>query len=397
VIIHLDADAFFASVEQAADPRLRGRAIAVGGTRRGIIASASYEARKCGVYTPMPTTRARQVCPGLIVVPGNFDLYERFSRFMFSYAHDFTPLVETTSIDEGYIDLHGQRKHEPLAVAQAIRRAIRENLKITVSEGVASNKLVAQIAAKLKKPDSLIEVAPGSERAFLAPLANAWLPGIGPAAAGRLNAYGLNTIEQIAAAPLETLSYLVGGCARRLKAHAHGVDDRPVTPDHGDAKGYGSQDTFGEDSTDESFLLAKLRSIADRLAAKVRGDGKSYRTITLRLRYRDMQDVSRSISLPEPSDLEQDIYPLLPRLLRHAWERGTGIRMVGLRLTGIYDGIFHTDLPLDGPRRKRANEQRLAPVIDALRANHSIMHGHDLLLERRQSSSATARQRRPPS
>jgi DNA polymerase-4 len=228
VIIHLDADAFFASVEQAADPRLRGRPIAVGGTRRGIIASASYEARKFGLYTPMPTVRARQLCPGLIVVRGNYELYERFSRFIFSYANDFTPSVEITSIDEGYIDLHGQQKHDPLAVAKSIRCAIRENLKITVSAGIGSNKLIAQIASKLRKPDALIEVAPGSERAFLAPLPNVWLPGVGPAVAARLNPYGLGTIGQVASAPMETLAYLVGSGAHRLKAHAVGFDDRRV-------------------------------------------------------------------------------------------------------------------------------------------------------------------------
>src|SRR3954470_20036029 len=133
MIVHLDADAFFASVEQAADPRLRGKAIAVGGEKRGIIASASYEARKFGVYTPMPTVRARKLCPKLIVLPGDFEKYERFSRWMFSYAYDFTPDVEVSSIDEGYFDLSGAAK-PALAVARTVRDAIRQALKITVSE-----------------------------------------------------------------------------------------------------------------------------------------------------------------------------------------------------------------------------------------------------------------------
>src|SRR5471032_2852085 len=145
MIVHLDADAFFASVEQAADPKLRGKAIAVGGERRGIIASASYEARKLGIYTPMPTARARKLCPRLIIVPGDFEKYEQFSRFMFSYAYDFTPHVEIGSIDEGYFDLGRQRQHTPRAVAETIRRAIRQSLKITVSEGIAASKLVSQI------------------------------------------------------------------------------------------------------------------------------------------------------------------------------------------------------------------------------------------------------------
>src|SRR5438552_1562566 len=155
VIIHLDADAFFASVEQAADPRLRGKAVAVGGEKRGIIASASYEARKFGVYTPMPTTRARKLCPKLIVLPGDYARYEQFSNWMFSYAYDFTPDVEQTSIDEGYFDLSGVRK-PAVDVALKIRNAIGQKLKITVSEGIATNKLISAVASKLTQPAALI-------------------------------------------------------------------------------------------------------------------------------------------------------------------------------------------------------------------------------------------------
>src|SRR4030095_13922791 len=148
-IVHLDADAFFAAVEQAADPKLRGKAVAVGGERRGLIASASYEARKFGVYTPMPTVRARKLCPKLIVLPGNFERYEQFSKWMFGYCYDFTPDVEQTSIDEGYFDLTANRKKSPVEIALTIREAIGQSLKITVSEGIASNKLVSAVASKL--------------------------------------------------------------------------------------------------------------------------------------------------------------------------------------------------------------------------------------------------------
>src|ERR1041385_9452238 len=157
-IIHLDADAFFASVEQATDPRLRGKSIAVGGQKRGIIASASYEARKFGIYTPMPTVRARRLCPKLIMVPGDFEKYELFSRLMFSYVYDFTPDVEIGSIDEGYFDLSGVRK-PAASVAETVRCAIRQALKLSVSEGVAANKLVSQIASKRNKP-AAFEVVP---------------------------------------------------------------------------------------------------------------------------------------------------------------------------------------------------------------------------------------------
>src|SRR6478736_1213670 len=150
-IVHLDADAFFASVEQSSDTRLRGKPIAVGGEKRGIIASASYEARQMGIYTPMPTAMARRLCPKLILLPGDFEKYELFSRLMFSYAYDFTPDVEIGSIDEGYFDLTGTRKRAT-DIAETIRNAIRQSLKLTGSEGVAANKLVSQIASKLNKP-----------------------------------------------------------------------------------------------------------------------------------------------------------------------------------------------------------------------------------------------------
>src|SRR5437016_6457509 len=173
-ILHLDADAFFASVEQSTDARLRGKPIAVGGEKRGIIASASYEARQFGIYTPMPTVMARRLCPRLIILPGDFDKYELFSRLMFSYAYDFTPDVEVGSIDEGYFDLSGAPK-PALSIAETIRHAIRQSLKLSVSEGIASNKLISQIASKLKKPAAFQFVPPGNEAQFLSPLANQWL------------------------------------------------------------------------------------------------------------------------------------------------------------------------------------------------------------------------------
>ncbi len=397
MIVHLDADAFFASVEQAADPKLRGKPVAVGGERRGIIASASYEARKLGIYTPMPTARARKLCPRLIVLPGDFEKYEQFSRFMFSYAYDFTPEVEVASIDEGYFDLRGHHRHSPREVAEIIRRAIRQSLKITVSEGIGSNKLISQVASKLRKPACFLEVPDGGERSFLAPLPNKWLPGVGPKLAATLNAGGLVLIEQIAATPADTLSLLVGNYAPQLRAFASGVDVRPVVPEPPEAKSYGGQETFSEDVTDDAFLLAKLRSIADRLSAKVREDRKSFRTVALKLRYNDMQDVLRSVSLDEPTDLEQDIYPLLPGLLRKAWERRVSIRMVSLRLSGIYGGIFRSELALDEQSRKRENEQRLAGILDGLRECHSIMRGHDLWLQQQEGKPRAdiARSRKP--
>ena len=252
-IVHLDADAFFASVEQASDPRLRGKPIAVGGEKRGIIASASYEARKFGIYTPMPTVQARRLCPRLILLPGDFDKYELFSRLMFSYAYDFTPDVEIGSIDEGYFDLTGARK-PALSIAETVRHAIRQALRLSVSEGIGSNKLISQVASKLKKPAAFQFVPAGHEAQFLSPLANKWLPGIGPKTANQLNAAGLARIGQIAQTPADLLGLLVGSLAPQLRNFARGIDERPVVPARAPAKSYSEQETFAADTTDEEFL-----------------------------------------------------------------------------------------------------------------------------------------------
>ncbi len=387
MILHFDADAFFASVEQAADPRLRGRPIAVGGERRGIIASASYEARKMGIYTPMPTARAKKLCPGLIVLPCDFDKYERFSHLMFSYAYDFTPVVEHASIDECYLDLQGARQTRAGEAAAKMQKAIAQSLKLSVSVGVGANKLVSQIASKLRKPHCFIEVSPGYEQGFLWPLENKWLPSVGPQLAAKLNTAGLRRVEHIAHTPVDELSLLVGSGASALRNYALGQDPRPVISEAPAAKSYGEQETFDQDTTDTAFITARLRAMADRLMCRVREDGKSIRTVTLRLRYNDMDEVGRSASLDEPTDLEHDVYPLLTSLLNRAWERRVSIRLIGLRFTKIYEAGFSAVLPLEVSDVKRERLHTLALVIDDLRTSQrSIMRGHDLWLAQQKNA-----------
>lgn len=381
-IVHLDADAFFAAVEQAADPRLRGKPVAVGGEKRGIIASASYEARKCGIYTPMPTARARKLCPKLILLPGDFEKYERFSGWMFSYAYDFTPDVEITSIDEGYFDLSGTRK-PPLDIADSIRSAIRQSLKISVSEGLGANKLISQIASKLNKPAAFVQVLPGREVSFLHPLPNRWLPGVGPKTGARLDAAGLARICQVAATPTDLLSLLVGNAAPQLRQFANGIDERPVVPANEPAKSYGQQETFPVDTTDEEFIEATLHRMADHLMAKVRADDKSIRTLTVKVRYNDMAEDQCGESLSEPTDLETDIYSRLGILLRQAWKRRVSLRLVSLRLSQVYGGFWRSELDLTSGGRGHEARHRLAAAVDELRKSHGrevLLRGHDFLL-----------------
>jgi DNA-directed DNA polymerase III PolC len=382
-IVHLDADAFFASVEQAADSRLRGKPIAVGGERRGIIASASYEARKFGIYTPMPTARARKLCPNLIVLPGDYERYEQFSNWMFGYAYDFTPDVEQTSIDEGYFDLSANRRKPPVEIALTIRKAISQSLKITVSEGIGTNKLVSQIASKMGKPSAFQTVPAGQEKQFLYPLPNQWLPGIGPKTAVRLNAAGLVQIGQVAATPVDMLALLLGSQAPVMRQFANGIDERPLIPASEPQKSYSQQETFNEDVTDEEYVEAVLRRMADHLFTKIREEGRSVRTLTVKVRYNDRDENSRAESLREPTDLETDVYGHLRGLLRDAWQRRVSLRMVSLKLSNAYDGRFRSELSLETNGRNHAAHERLAGVLDELRRNKGwsvVLRGHDLRL-----------------
>ena len=391
-IVHLDADAFFASVEQSADARLRGKPVAVGGEKRGVIASASYEARRYGIYTPMPTALARRLCPKLVLLPGDFEKYELFSRLMFSYAYDFTPDVEIGSIDEGYFDLSGARK-PAVGIAETIRRAIGQKLKLSVSEGIAANKLVSQIASKLHKPAAFQCVPNGHEAQFLAPLDNQWLPGIGPKTATRLDAAGLARIGQIAQTPADLLGLLVGSAAFQLRRFALGLDERPVIPARASAKSYSEQETFPADTTDEAFIEATLRRMADQLMAKVRADGKSIRTLAVKVRYNDMDEEQASESLAEPTDLETDLYSRVTQLLRRAWQRRVSLRLVALKLSQVYDGPFRNELALAPAIRQHDAQQRLAGAVDQLRqkfGREALLRGHDFVLGTRTFTPARA-------
>jgi error-prone DNA polymerase len=382
-IVHLDADAFFASVEQSADSRLRGKPIAVGGESRGIVASASYEARKFGISTPMPTAWARKLCPKLIVLPGDYERYEQFSNWMFGYAYDFTPNVEQTSIDEGYFDITANRSKPSVEIALTISKAIQQSLKITVSEGIASNKLVSQIASKLNKPAAFQTVLGGQEKWFLHPLPNHWLPGIGPKTAVRLNAAGLADIGQIAATPVDLLALLLGNQAPVVRQFANGIDERPLIPASEPQKSFSQQETFDEDVTDEEYVEAVLRRMADRLFATVREEGRSVRTLTVKVRYNDRDENQCAESLREPTDLETDVYGRLRRLLREAWQRRVSLRMVSLKLSNVYDGVFRSELPLEANARNHEARERLASVLDELRRTKGwsvVLRGHDLRL-----------------
>ena len=379
MLIHLDADAFFVSVEQAARPELCGQAIAVGGERRGIIASASYEARRRGVFTPMPGAQARKVCPDLILIRPDMAKYAAVSRRMFAIVEDFTPEIERTSIDEGYFDVGGHRTLTPRAIAERMKARIRTELGITVSLGIAANKLLAQIASKLRKPDALVEVPRGTEREFIAPLEVHWLPGVGAKLAARLREHGLRLIRDVADAPPALLAQVAGTYAEQLRAYATGCDDRPVIVEREDAKSYGAQDTFDENVSDPDALLATLRAMADKLMAAVRADAKAIRTVTVKIRYPDFRDISHATTLDSPTDLETDIYPHLAPLLHGAWKERLPLRLVSLRLSNVGAPAVQTELALDPSAKRRTKQHAAARLLDELHAKAlPVTRGHTL-------------------
>lgn len=392
-IIHFDADAFFASVEQAADRALRGKPVAVGGLHRGIVASASYEARKFGIYTPMPVSRARRLCPNLIIVPVRFDLYEQFSANIFGLADEITPAVEKQGVDEGYLDITGTRaclKREPDEVAEKFRRDVKDWLKVTISQGLARTKLLSQIASKLNKPDLLTVIPPDEqhELGFLHPLPVKWLPGIGPTTDQLMQSAGLTRIGQVAQMPLPWLTELVGSGASQLRDFARNIDDRPVVTTQPEALSYGHQETFGEDTTDFALIDAKLRQLADEAMSRVRADGKQIRTVMVKIRYTDMDEHQGQMSLREPTDVEMMVYPLVTQILRRVWDRRVRIRMVAVKLSNVYSGFSQLDL--FGVKQRQRD---LAAACENIRnrfGDRALMRAHDWVVnEKRRGDEET--------
>jgi DNA polymerase-4 len=381
----LDADAFFVSVEQALDPALRGKKVAVGGRERGIIASASYEARACGVYTPMPTSQALRICPDLILV-GHRDgmsRYGEFSHRLFDLCETVTPLVERRSIDEGFMDVGVCGFRDEAGVVSAMRelqaRLLRE-LGLPVSFGLASNKLVSAVASKQNKPRGFTVVQVGNEEAFLAPLPVGVLPGVGKKTEVLLKSNGIVRVGDLPAQPEALLASLLGSGWRHVVAMAQGLDESAVGTESEDAKSYSQQETFRCDIGESATILRITKGMIDNLMAKVRADAKRVRTLTVKVRYQGMEDDSAARSLPEASDLESSFYPLAESLLRTAWRRRTSpLRLVAVKLSGVEGQARQLELfsaPGAGDERKR----RLAAAVDALnlRGNAPVQHGHQI-------------------
>jgi DNA polymerase-4 len=336
-ILHVDLDAFFAAVEQLDDPALRGRPVIVGGLgNRGVVSTASYEARKFGVQSAMPMSRARKACAQAVFLSPRFDRYQEKSGEVMAILQSITPLVEPLSIDEAFLDVGGARRllGAPEEIAVLIRRRVHDETGLTISVGVATTKFLAKLASDLAKPDGLLVITPGTERGFLAPLPVTRLWGVGPATRKKLDRMGLRTIGDVAALDESTLQHSLGNSlGAHLHALANNVDDRDVVTDR-EAKSIGAEETFNADLRDRDACERELVRLTDRACGRMRKESIVARTITLKIRFGNFETRTRARTLPEATDVSTVILATVKELLAE-FEVGRGVRLLGVSLSQL--------------------------------------------------------------
>jgi DNA polymerase IV len=366
-ILHVDLDAFFAAVEQRDRPELRGKPVIVGGVPpgRGVVSAASYEARAYGVHSAMSVTEAYRRCPHGIFLPVDGRRYQQASRDVMAILRRFTPQVEPISIDEAFLDVTGSRPlfGEGPEIAAAIKAAVREDVGLTASVGVARTKLVAKIASDLRKPDGLVVVPAGEEASFLAPLPISRLWGVGEKTATVLAEYGVKTIGDLAALSPDLLVRRFGKHGASLGTRALGMDDEPVH--EGDpAKSVGHETTFDVDSSDPEIIERTLLALSDGVAGRLRSAGVKASTIAVKIRDSSFRTITRQRTLAEPTDLTEPIYRAALELARPQ-VRGIRVRLLGVTASNLGEreqlGLF----PDIDPRRRKAIE-----AADAVRRRY---------------------------
>ncbi|MEU8517589.1 DNA polymerase IV [Kitasatospora sp. NPDC048722] len=368
-IIHLDMDAFFAAVEQAAKPSLRGKPVIVGGVGgRGVVSTASYEARKFGVHSAMPTAQARRLCPNAAFLTGRFEAYRQVSDIVMRLLRELSPLVQPLSLDEAFVDLeagpygpalrgadHQTGERLVLALAEDLRADIRRHTGVTGSVGAAGSKLMAKIASERAKPDGLVLIEPGQERAVLGPMPVRALPGIGPATEQVLRRAGLVTVADLTDAGEAELVQLVGKAhGSGIYAMSIGLDDRPVVADQ-DAKSVSVEDTFEVDLADRDRVLREVEVLAARCVRRLRAAGRSGRTVVLKVRRFDFSTLTRSETLRGPTDDETVITETARRLASQVDITG-GVRLLGVGVSQLAD-YTQEDLFAQAVREEAALER----------------------------------------
>ena len=340
-IIHLDMDAFFASVEQRDRPELRGRPVAVGGSPdgRGVVAAASYEARRYGVHSAMPSAEAKRRCPHITFVRSDHSRYRAVSQEVFEIFHSMTPLVEPLSLDEAYLDVTQNALDEPLAgkVALALKREIHERVGLTASAGVAPNKLIAKIASDMNKPDGLVIIPPDRIGSFMMELPVKKLWGVGPATERRLREAGISTCLDLRNRSDEAMGALLGQQGLSLRRMAFGIDPRPVRPER-TPKSRGAETTFETNVIDTETLERVIAQLAQSVAKSLQRIDRPGRTVTLKLRYSDFTTITRGKTIREPSDDGSIFAAIATELMHEGTEAGERpVRLIGLSVGGLRD------------------------------------------------------------
>jgi nucleotidyltransferase/DNA polymerase involved in DNA repair len=372
-IIHLDMDAFYASVEQLDHPTTRGKPVVVGadpkgGTGRGVVAACSYEARPLGIRSAMPISTAYRLCPTAVFVRPRLARYAEMSEQIFAILRQYTDLLEPLSIDEAFLDVTGsERLFGPAeTIGRTLKTRIRAELGLVASVGLAPNKFLAKVASDLGKPDGFLVVPVGGERAFLAPLPIGRLWGVGPKTEARLARLGFRSIGQVAAAAASALEASLGSGGRELWELANGVDDRPVVPDE-EAKSIGSEHTFGEDTDDRELIRRTVLELADRVGGRLRREGLLAGGVTLKFRDHRFHTVTRAAILERPTDVGDDLFRMAWRLLERVDWAGGRARLVGVTATRLLPASEPTG-PQLGLFTERPDARRtLARTVDEIR------------------------------
>jgi len=384
-IIHVDMDAFYASVEQRDRPETRGRPVIVGAdTRgRGVVSAASYEARRFGVHSAMPIGRAFRLCPEGVFLPVDMDKYAVVSGEIMAVLAEFTPLVEPLSIDEAFLDVTASRAlhGDGAAIGREIKKRIRACVSLTASVGVAPNKFLAKVASELEKPDGLVVVEPGREALFLAPLPVSRLWGVGKVTGAVLETMGIRTIGQLALTPAAHLAARFGKHGPDLLNLARGVDDRVVETD-APSKSMGAEETFERDTHDVDLLRATLRGQSERVGRELRGAGYAGRTVTLKLRFADFSTITRAHT-DDPTQDDLVIYRRVESLFARVTLK-QAVRLIGLSVSGL-GPAGEGQLSLLAPDAVR--RERLARAVDRLatRFGDEIVRPASLVPKRRRS------------
>lgn len=356
-ILHLDLDAFFVSVERTLDPRLRDRPVVVGGDPRGrgVVASASYEARAYGIHSAMPLAQAKKLCPQAIFLVARQGRYQAFSEGVLALLKKYAPVVEAASVDEFYLDMTGcDRLYGNIfAVATKIKTDLREKLGLPASIGLGSNKLIAKIAAALGKPEGLLWVFPGEEASILTPLPVAYLPGIGRHTQSRLQELGIHTIGELAQFPQPLLLTVFGKNGHQMSKRARGLCNNPVT-EHRKPKSISREVTFNTDTVDPTALEMVLCRLAEEVGYGIRQLEMTAGTVTIKLRYSDFQTISRSQSI-SPTDDDVEIFQTARTLFKKAFSRRVRIRLLGIKLSHLSARNCQCSLfvPQEETRRER--------------------------------------------